>query len=166
MGITIMGVDGPTSVFLAGKLNQVSWINFFGLVFLILILIPNIIYAFQFRNVQNQCNNQKMNLIEQIGRYGCMFFMVFNTGGREFGFRSAEMFLIYIIGSVLLIMIYWIIWLLFFIRQSNWKRMALAVIPTVLFLLCGVTLGHIALIIFAIFFGIGHIYVTRMNFEL
>ena len=165
MTMTFTGADGPTTVFLAGNLNQIQWINFFGLVMIILVLIPNIIYAFQFRNVKNQCNNKWMNIIEQIGRYGCIFLMVFNIGIAEFGFRSAEMFLVYIIGSVLLIITYWVIWLLFFIRQSNWKRMALAVIPTVLFLLCGITLGHLLLVIFAILFGIGHTYVTKMNFE-
>ena len=116
-----MGADGPTSVFLAGNLNQIPWMNFFGLVMVILLLIPNVIYAVRF--------------------------------------------LVYIIGSILLLMAYWVIWMLFFIRQDNWKRMALAVIPIVLFFLCGVTMGHILLAVFAIVFGIGHIYVTRKNCE-
>lgn len=160
-----MGADGPTSVFLAGNLNQIPWMNFFGLVMVILLLIPNVIYAVRFREIRNKCDHKGMNLLEQIGRYGCMFLMVFNIGIAEFGFSAPVLFLVYIIGSILLLMAYWVIWMLFFIRQDNWKRMALAVIPIVLFFLCGVTMGHILLVVFAIVFGIGHIYVTRKNCE-
>ena len=38
----IGGADGPTSVFVAGKLGM-NWLNTFGLVLVILLLIPNII---------------------------------------------------------------------------------------------------------------------------
>ena len=40
----IGGADGPTSVFVAGKLGM-NWLSTFGLVLVILLLIPNIIYA-------------------------------------------------------------------------------------------------------------------------
>ena len=101
-----------------------------------------------------------MNVLEQIGRYGSMFLMVFNIGIAEFGFASTNAFLIYFLGSILFMLTYWIMWIIFFVNPSMWNRMALAIIPTLLFLLCGCTLGHILLIITAIIFGIGHIYVT------
>ncbi len=75
----IGGADGPISVFLAGKIG-INWLNVFGLVIVVLLLIPNIIYAIKFKNQQNKCTNKAMNIIEQIGRYGCMFLMVFNIG--------------------------------------------------------------------------------------
>ena len=61
---------------------------------------------------------------------------------------------------------YWVMWIIFFVNPSMWNRMALAIIPTLLFLLSGCTLGHILLIITAIIFGIGHIYVTYTNAKL
>ena len=61
----IGGSDGPTSIFLAGKVGF-SWINTFGLVMVVLLLIPNIIYGFKFRNVKNQCRNSAMNMLEQV----------------------------------------------------------------------------------------------------
>ncbi len=161
----IGGADGPTSVFLAGKIG-VSWLNVFGLIFVILLLIPNIIYAVKYRDVENLCKNKVINVLEQIGRYGSMFLMVFNIGIAEFGFASTNAFLIYFLGSILLMLAYWIIWIIFFARQSMWNRMALAIIPTLLFLLSGCTLRHILLIITAIVFGIGHIYVTYINAKL
>ncbi|MDD3206414.1 MAG: hypothetical protein PHS74_11880 [Lachnospiraceae bacterium] len=41
----IGGADGPTSVFLAGKIvvPGMGWINIWGLVLVILLLIPNVI---------------------------------------------------------------------------------------------------------------------------
>ena len=146
MDISIIGgSDGPTSIFLAGKVGF-SWINIFGLIIVALLLIPNIIYAFKFRSEENQCRSSAMNKLEQIGRYGCMFLMIFNIG-----------------ILVVLLIVYWIIWMLFFQKQDNWKRMALAIIPTVLFLISGIALRHILLIIMAVIFGIGHIYVTKAN---
>ena len=44
----IGGADGPTSIFLAGKVG-VSWINLFGLIIFLLIMIPNIIYFIKFK---------------------------------------------------------------------------------------------------------------------
>ena len=66
MDISIIGgSDGPTSIFLAGKIGF-SWINTFVLVMVVLLLIPNIIYGFKFRNVKNQCRNSAMNMLEQV----------------------------------------------------------------------------------------------------
>lgn len=53
----IRGSDGPTSIFLAGKLGA-GWINIIGLIIMALILLPNIIYAVKFKNVENKCKNK------------------------------------------------------------------------------------------------------------
>ena len=142
-----------------------NWLNVFGLVFVVLLLIPNIIYAIKAKNKQNKCTNKFMNVIEQIGRYGCMFLMVFNIGIAEFGFGSVYAFLIYLFGNVLLMILYWIIWILYFKKHTYFKQMSLAVIPTCLFLLSGITMQHYLLILFGVIFGMGHIYVTSKNRE-
>ena len=87
----IGGADGPTSLFLAGKLGM-NWLNISGLIFVVLLLIPNIIHAIKVKNQKNKCSNKFLNVMEQIGRYGCMFLMVFNIGIAEFGFRSVGIF--------------------------------------------------------------------------
>lgn len=48
-------------------------------------------------------------------------------------------------------------------KQAMGKAMALAVIPTCIFLLSGLTLYHWALVVTAGIFGLGHIYVTYQN---
>lgn len=161
--ISIMcGADGPTAVFLADK-PGLGWMNLFGLAFVILLLIPNIIYAIKIKDQENKCQNRFMNILGQAGRYGCMFLMVFNIGIFEFGFRSILAFLIYLIGNALLMISYWTIWLLYFHKQTYRRQIMLAVFPTCLFLLSGITLLHYLLIVFAVIFGIGHIYVTSQN---
>lgn len=156
----IGGADGPTSIFIAGKLG-LSWINIFGLVFVILLLIPNIVYAVKVKNQENKCKNKFMIILEQIGRYGCMFLMVFNVG--IFEFRSIYAFLAYLFGNTLIMVLYWIFWILYFCKQTYIRQIMLAVLPTCMFLLSGIALLHYFLIIFAVIFGIGHIYVTNEN---
>lgn len=162
ISVPIGGADGPTSIFLAGKLDM-GWLNVFGLVMVILMLIPNIIYAVKFRGEENRCKNQVMNIIEQTGRYASMFLMIFNIGIGSLGFASIRGFLIYQVGNSILMLAYWITWLLFFIKRSYGKTMALAIIPTAIFLLSGILLRYIPMSIAAVIFGIGHIYVTNEN---
>ena len=140
-----------------------EWLNIFGLILVVLILVPNIIYAFKFRDQQNKCTNKIMNIIEQVGRYGCMFLMIFNIGIAEFGFASKAMFLVYLIGNAAFLLSYWIIWILYFKKQTFWKQLSLAIIPTCLFLLSGITMQHYLLVIWSVIFGIGHIFVTNKN---
>lgn len=158
----IGGADGPTSVFVAAKLGY-DWINIFGVIIVILMLIPNIIYGIKFRKVTNQCQNKFMNIFEQVGRYASMFLMIFNIGILEFSFASVTEFMIYLFGNGILLLAYWIVWILYFVKQNTGKSIVLAVFPTVIFLLSGITLRHWLLIISAVIFGIAHIYVTYQN---
>ena len=125
--------------------------------------MPNIIYAIKVKNQKNLCTNKFMNILEQIGRYACMFLMVFNIGIAEFGFGSVVAFLIYGIGNVLLMLSYWIVWTMYFHKPSFGKQITLAILPTCLFLLNGVTMRHYLLILFGFVFGVGHVDVTYKN---
>ena len=140
-----------------------NWLNIFGLIFVVLLLVPNIIYAVKCRDQQNKCTNKFMNILEQIGRYGCMFLMVFNIGLLEFGFASKEAFLIYLVGNAVLMASYWIIWIFYFKGPRYWMQLTLAIIPTCLFFLCGITMQHYLLVVWSVIFGAGHIYVTNKN---
>jgi hypothetical protein len=124
----------------------------------VLLLIPNIIYAIKAGNQKNLCKNKFMIILEQIGRYVCMFLMVFNVGLAEFGFGSIGAFLIYGIGNVILMVSYWITWMLFFQKKSFARQIVLSAVPVCIFLLSGITMRQYLLVIFAAIFGVGHIY--------
>ncbi|MDD3206415.1 MAG: hypothetical protein PHS74_11885 [Lachnospiraceae bacterium] len=89
--------------------------------------------------------------------------MIFNIGIAEFGFSSALAFFAYGFGNILLLILYWITWMLYFVKQSTWKGMALAILPTLMFLLRGIALGHVLLIITAVVFGVSHCFITYKN---
>lgn len=140
-----------------------DWINIFGLIIVVFLLLPNMIYYSKNKSVENKCKNKVMNFFEQVGRYGSMFLMVFNIGIFEFGFRSNTVFTVWLICIFLLISIYWGVWFLYFKKIRILYSMILAIIPSVIFVSQGIILRHWLLLIFGIIFSISHIYVTYQN---
>lgn len=145
-----------------------GWNNIFGLVIVIIMIIPNFLYAMRFRDAENRCTNKIMNILEQIGRYASVILMFVPLGLRdfEFGFYSKMAFLVYFFCNGGLLLIYIIIWLFYFKKKSLHKALALAIIPTCIFLISGITLRHWLLVISAIIFGVGHIFITFRNNKL
>ena len=81
-----------------------EWFNGFGLAFVAAVMIPNIVFAIRCRDgFENLWKNRTAEIIEQIGRYGCMGFMVFNVPGTWLGWWSDEAFAAYLaVGSALM----------------------------------------------------------------
>lgn len=142
---------------------QFNPINLFGGIIVVLMLLPNIVYAVRFRDAENKCTNRLLNILEQVGRYASMALMVLPLGVWKFGFPSVADMLIYVIGNGALLLTYYILWAVYFRRQSAAVSVALAIVPTLMFLLSGFTLRHWLLAVAAIIFGIGHIAVTWQN---
>ena len=76
-----------------------NWISWFGLGIVLLLLIPNAVYAAANKNTQPPRTSRILGLAEQAGRYGCMFLMIFHAGLTEFGFASAEGFIAWLAGT-------------------------------------------------------------------
>ena len=142
-----------------------GWINGFGAGVVLLMLIPNIIYAIKNKGEKNLCTNRFMNGIEQVGRYTCIVLMWLPILVWEFGFVSVLEMLLYLAGNGVLLAAYWIVFLLYFKRKSRARALALAILPACIFLLSGLLLRHWLLAGFAVLFAIGHIYVTLKNAE-
>jgi len=81
----------------------------------------------------------------------------------KFGFLNVEEMLVYVVGNLGLTVAYIIIWIPYFKRKTLGKAIALAVIPTCIFLLSGLLLRHWLLVLAALLFGMGHIYITYQN---
>ena len=140
-----------------------GWINAFGAMFVILLLIPNVIYAFKHKGEKNRCKNVWMNAAEQIGRYGCIVLMWLPLLVWEFGFADVPPMLLYLAGNGTLLLAYWILFARYFKQKTPALAMTLAVLPACMFLLSGVLLRHWLLVGFAVVFAVGHIYVTKKN---
>lgn len=133
-----------------------SWVNMFGLTTMVLMMIPNIVYAYKNRdkNIENKCKNKSMNIIEQIGRYGSMFLMVFNNESYEFNTL--------VVSIGIMILMYYFFWFMYFKNPKIYFALALAIIPSMIFILSGIMMSYL-LIAFGLIFSIGHIYVTYEN---
>lgn len=142
---------------------KMGWINYFNFITVALLLVPNIVYALKNKDVKNKCQNRVMNIMEQIGRYGSMFFMIFNIGFGEFGLRSKRAFIIWMSCNGILILLYLIFWMFYFRKQKSFYAFALAIIPSIIFLLNGFLLNYWPLIMCASIFCIAHIYVVYKN---
>lgn len=142
---------------------EFGWINLVGGIIVCLLLAPNILYAWKVPGGENRCGNRGMNLLEQIGRYASMALMVFPVGVWKFGFPGVTAMLVYLIGSGALLVCYWTVWALFFRKASRKRALTLAVVPTCIFLLSGLMLRHWLLVLSAVVFGVGHVYVTLEN---
>lgn len=140
-----------------------DWLNIFGLVTLICMLIPNAIYGIKVKNAVNRCDNRAVNVSEQVGRFASMFFMVFNIGIFEYGFMSDEMFALWFIADVALILLYWIFWIIFIFRRPMAVCVMLAVIPSIIFIGTGIMQRHIFQVASGILFAVFHIYITCIN---
>ena len=144
---------------------EFGWINVFGAIIVILMMIPNIIYAVRNKGEKNLCTNRFVNIIEQIGRYACILLMWFPLLVWKFGFASVLEMMLYLVGNGCLLAAYWVIFARYLKKKTRNKALALAVIPSCIFLLCGLLLRHWLLVGFACLFAIGHIYVTLKNAE-
>ena len=142
---------------------EFGWINLFGGIIVVLMLIPNIVYALRNKDEQNRCTNKLMNILEQVGRYGCIVLMWLPLFTWKFGFKSVPEMLLYFLGNGVLLLIYWLVFARYLKERTARRALVLAVIPACIFLLSGLLLRHRLLVGFAVLFAVGHIYVTAIN---
>lgn len=142
---------------------KLGWINLIGGIIVALMLIPNIIFAI--KNKGNQVNkaNKFITIIEQIGRYGCMALMVLPLFVWSFGFSPLEFMFVYLGANAILIISYYMCWIAYSKKKQMDTALALAIIPTLIFLISGYLLKHWALVICAVIFGASHIYIAYVN---
>ena len=141
-----------------------SWFNYYGLIAVVAILLPNIIVAMVDKTAfENKFNNKAILVVEQIGRYCSMAFMVFNVPYTYFGFWFNNALTVYLIVGGGLLLLYYLGWIIFRKSSCTAKMLWLSITPTVLFLFCGIIVASIPLILSAIVFGIGHITVSYCN---
>lgn len=61
---------------------EAKWFNVYGLIFVAVILIPNVIFAMKCKDgFVNKWNNKLVETVEQIGRFACFILMIFSNPG-------------------------------------------------------------------------------------
>lgn len=141
-----------------------EWFNIFGLVFIFLIMIPNVIFVIKCKDgFENNRKSKAVEMIEQMGRFGCMGFMIFNIPGTWFGWWSDEAFAVYLLVDIVLIVLYCILWIVCWKKNSIFRALALSIIPSAVFLFSGIMSRSILLIVASLFFAPAHIYISYHN---
>ena len=143
-----------------------DWFNPFGLIFIVIIMIPNIIYAIKCKDgFTNKWSNKTVELLEQIGRFGCFGFMIINIPGTWFGWWSDEALAVYLIVNALLVLLYCILWIICFKKNTVFRALALSVLPSVIFLFSGIMSRSVLLIVSVAIFAPCHIMISYKNAE-
>lgn len=140
-----------------------EWFNYIGLIFVVLLLIPNIVFTIKNKNEQKQASKKILEIFEQIGRYGSMIFMVFNIPYATFGYYFDCGQIVYIAINSVLMIVYYLSWIIFWKKDCLTKALLLSIIPSILFIISGVLIASIPLMVFSIMFAIFHILISVKN---
>lgn len=143
-----------------------EWFNLFGLAFIVVIMIPNVIFAIKCKDgFENKSISKAVEIIEQVGRFGCFGFMIVNIPGTWFGWWSDEAFAVYLVVDIFLVALYCAVWIICWKKNNTFRALALSVIPSLLFLFSGIISRSVLLIISAVVFAPTHIYISYKNAE-
>ena len=165
-------------------MNIITKGSLFGLIFLVLFFLPNLVHYFLRPGERAGTGNKAMKILEWLGGAGSLIFSVFWFASRKWGFYSITEFLFYWLGSMVLILLNWILWAVYLFKTGRHRaaakggaasvfvagkkqvrsmvclRVAIAVLPVLLFLLHGITQRYVLLLASGMLFAVGHIYVT------
>lgn len=142
-----------------------GFFNYYGVAIFVLLMIPNIIYAVKVKKVNikivDKVTNKSVQLLENVGRYGVFASLIFNIPKLYYGFWFDNGEITYIVVAAPLLLLYFLFWMIK--TNSLVKALTLSIIPSVIFLFCGVMILSIPLILFAILFALFHIYISVKN---
>ena len=127
-------------------------------------MIPNVVYAVKCKNEEaNTDRNRAVEILEQIGRYACFAFMIFNVPYTCFGFWFGHALTVYLIVNGVLCTAYCAFWVICRKRKGVLRALSLSILPTAVFLFSGIVLANIPLVAFSAVFGVTHILISCKN---
>lgn len=141
-----------------------GWFNIYGFIVIAVMMIPNIVYAIKCKEGFNNCwNNRVVEVLEQIGRFGCFGFMIFNIPGTYLGWMFKDALTIYLVVNNILLFLYCFLWIIYFKKNNLTRALTLSIIPSLVFLFSGIMLQSILLIISIVLFAPCHILISVKN---
>ena len=141
-----------------------SWFNIYGAAFVFLLLLPNVIFAATHKDgFENLYQNKKVEILEQIGRFGSFIFMFVCPPFLCLGYWFCAAKTVYVIAGAVLILLYLLGWIVFWREDSVRKALALSILPSILFLESGILTLNFLLIAAAVIFAPCHILISYKN---
>ncbi len=142
-----------------------EWLNLTGLMAMLALLAPNLLYAARRPAAKNLCKSKVLLALEQLGRYGCMLLMCVHTGVLEYGYAAPAWSVVWLSLVTPLLFLYWVLWMAYFHRQRARAAIALAVVPALVFLASGLLWRNVPLMALSLLFAYAHVTVTRINLK-
>lgn len=141
-----------------------EWFNLTGLIFVVVLLIPNIIYAATNKDgFADKFHNKLVETGEQIGRFGCFVLMFIQLPFVTLGYIYDGAQTLHLILGIVLLLLYCGGWIVFRKGNSVAKALTLSILPSVLFLESGILTLNIPLIVLSVVFAICHITISYKN---
>lgn len=140
-----------------------DWLNLPGLLAMLMLLAPNILYAARHPNARKSCRSKGLLVLEQIGRYGCMVLMCLPMGLLAYGYAAPGWAVVWLTLATTLVFVYWAVWVLYFRKAGIACALTLALVPAALFLLSGLLWRNIPLVALSLLFGYAHTRITAVN---
>ena len=130
-----------------------GWFNYYGLVFIVILMIPNVVYAVKNKNgFIGVYHNKRVEFFEQAGRFGCFALMIFNIPYTWVGFWFSYGKEIYLVVNTSSVLAYCLIWIILRNNSDMVKALLLSIIPSLMFVFSGITIASIPLFIFSVAF--------------
>lgn len=141
-----------------------EWFNLTGLIFVVVLMIPNIIYAVTNKDgFADNYHNKFIETGEQIGRFGCFILMFIQPSFVTLGYIYDGAQMLHLILGIVLLALYCGGWIVFRKGNSMAKALTLSILPSVLFLESGILTLNIPLIVLSVVFAICHITISYKN---
>lgn len=102
-------------------------------------------------------------MLEQIGRYAYMLFMIFNIPYTWTGFYFTFGETVYLIVNAILVIAYCIAWVVTWKKSGIVRALLLSIIPSMIFIISGIIIASIPLIIFSVIFAVTHVLISVKN---
>jgi len=142
-----------------------QWINLTGVMVMIALLIPNIIYVVKHVGVKpwHVPEGRLMHVLEQVARYGVMVLMCLRIPLWAQGYAAPAAQVVWLSLVMPLLLAYCLLWVFYFRKRGKVLGILLAAIPSAVFLLSGFLWQNLPLTLLAILFTVLHIRVTWIN---
>lgn len=139
-----------------------QFFNLYGIPVIAVLFIVWLIFRNTFKKYQPSKDeiNRGLKAFEQIGGFAVIFLMICSFGIQGNGFLSETMRNFWIVSMVFLVLLHILSCVMFSRSKNHTLHMMTAVFPSVIFLLTGLLEQDPPLLLFAIIFAIGKIYVT------
>lgn len=135
-----------------------DWFNWYGTVIVAFLMVPNLFFLMKQKEQSHKAyRNLKLEIPEQIGRIGCIIFMMLQIPYACRGVWLANGWIVYCVGNGILLAAYVAFWILCWNRYPRFRALSLSILPSVLFLWSGILTANLPLLATVLLFAPTHI---------